>query len=204
MTYATDKELLGYVPEYRRIADELGPAARVLEIGVLNGLGLEMWKDMFPDGIVAGVDFSPAARWPEGTIRIVSDQANSELPSILKMHSYAWDLIVDDASHKGHLTDATFKMLWPLVAPGGYYVIEDWFLGLPSWPSTGCWGGAPVGSPPIRDSYDPGLLRVVQDLVALLDEPYRGECASSLPKQPAEAQSVRFQYGLAVVQKAVA
>ena len=36
------------------------------------------------------------------------------------------DLVVDDASHLYEQTKATFAMLFPLVRPGGNYVIEDW------------------------------------------------------------------------------
>ena len=37
-------------------------------------------------------------------------------------------MVVDDASHQPAQTTRTFELLWPLVAPGGYYVIEDtWF-----------------------------------------------------------------------------
>ena len=36
------------------------------------------------------------------------------------------DLVVDDASHLYDQTRSTFEMLFPLVAPGGKYIIEDW------------------------------------------------------------------------------
>lgn len=202
MTYQTDKEILGFVPEYRRIAGILGPAARVCEVGVLGGLGLDMLADMFPAGLVAGVDVNPGSRWPDGTIRIVASQDDPALPAMLGHHSAQWDLIADDASHNGHLTKATFGLLWPLVSPGGFYVIEDWFIGSPLWPSTGCWGGAPAGSAAAVLSYDPGLLRVVQDLVLLLDKPYPGEGAA-VPLRDSEAESVTFRYGMAIVRKAV-
>lgn len=198
--YATDKQVVGYVPEYQRIAGILGPAARVCELGVLNGLGLDMLKDMFPQGLVAGVDFNPGSRWPEGTKRIVLPQDHLELPMRLRNYSTQWDLIIDDASHRGLLTQASFDLLWPLVSPGGFYVIEDWFIGLPSWPSTGCWDGAPVGSAAVAASYDPELLHVVQGLVTLLDKPYCGVGAPG-PFRDSEAQSVTFRYGLAIVQK---
>ena len=54
--YDADKEILGYVPDYRRIADALGPAARVCEIGVGHGASMRMWQDMYPQGLIAGVD----------------------------------------------------------------------------------------------------------------------------------------------------
>jgi len=36
------------------------------------------------------------------------------------------DLIIDDASHFLHETRASFNILFPYLAPGGYYIIEDW------------------------------------------------------------------------------
>lgn len=200
MTYDTDKELVGYVPEYRRIAGILGPEARVCELGVLRGLGLLMLQDLFPRGLVAGVDFNPASQWPDGTISIVASQDNPSLPRLLADYSPQWDLFIDDASHRGHLTRASFGLLWPLVSPGGFYVIEDWFIGLPLWPSTGCWDGAPRGSAAVAGSYDPELLHTVQDLVTLLDKPYCGAGAPG-PFRDSEAESVTFRYGLAIVQK---
>jgi Methyltransferase domain len=199
--YETDKEVLGYVPEYQRIAETLGPDARVLELGVLSGLGLVMLQDLFPRGVIAGVDFNPNAIWPGGTIRIVAEQTDTTLPDQLHKHADAWDLIVDDASHKGTLTAMTFALLWPHVAPGGFYVIEDWFIGLPLWSATGCWNGAPVGSPAVAASYDPELLRTVQDLLLLLDEPYRGACAARLPGDGSSVESITYRYGLVVVRK---
>ena len=37
----------------------------------------------------------------------------------------AFDIIVDDASHWNEQQPATLRQLFPLVKPGGYYVIED-------------------------------------------------------------------------------
>jgi hypothetical protein len=36
------------------------------------------------------------------------------------------DLIVDDASHTYEQTKASFEILFPLLQPGGIYLIEDW------------------------------------------------------------------------------
>jgi cephalosporin hydroxylase len=46
------------------------------------------------------------------------------------------DLVVDDASHLLHETRQTFNALFPKVAPGGTYVIEDWWwahAAMPIW-----------------------------------------------------------------------
>lgn len=36
------------------------------------------------------------------------------------------DLVIDDASHMYALTKASFEALFPMLRPGGFYVIEDW------------------------------------------------------------------------------
>ena len=49
-------------------------------------------------------------------------------------------------------TAAAFLLLWPLISPGGYYVIEDWQVAL-GWPG---WDGS--------------MLDAVQGLLPLLTE----------------------------------
>jgi cephalosporin hydroxylase len=116
-----------YVPDYLRIADEIGQAAAVCEIGVWHGGSLAMWQDLFPCGLVIGVDVDPASTWPPGTCRIVMKQNDPGLAqAVTELAPAGLDLVVDDASHIGALTAATFGTLWPLVKPGRYYVIEDW------------------------------------------------------------------------------
>ena len=66
-------------------------------------------------------------------MRVVCNQDDPRLPSLLTDFS-PFDLVVDDASHHGDLTGATYRLLWPLVAPGGWYVIEDWQVGFDDWP----------------------------------------------------------------------
>lgn len=47
--------------------------------------------------------------------RIVQDELADEL-----------ELVVDDASHAYEETKASFEILFPMLQPGGIYVIEDW------------------------------------------------------------------------------
>jgi cephalosporin hydroxylase len=121
----TDKISLGFITAYEAIAKDLGPEANVCELGVAKGDSLELWKYLFPKGTIAGVDNSFSAIWPQGTIRILSNQADPNLPSVLSDYKEEWDLIVDDASHEAPFTATSLELLWPLVSPGGYYVIEN-------------------------------------------------------------------------------
>jgi hypothetical protein len=170
--FATDKITHGYLGTYLRIAAELGPSARVCEVGVDRGDGLDMFQALFPAGLVAGVDANEGCRWPSGTIPVICGQDDPVLPSRLRLHAPAWDLIIDDASHAGQLTMATFRLLWPLVAPGGFYVVEDWMVGLPHiWPE-----------------YGDSMLLAAQGLLTLLT-------------RDGDVEDITYRYGLAVLRK---
>lgn len=139
--FTTDKiEPHGYFPDYMNLAAALGPSATVCEVGVLKGESLVMWQHLFPSGRVIGVDKDAGSHWPEGTLRVEAQQDDPRLADLVAAHAPGGcNLIIDDASHIGHLTAATFALLWPLVVPGGYYVVEDWadpwvFPHLLRWP----------------------------------------------------------------------
>jgi hypothetical protein len=154
--FPTDKVTFhGYWPAYQQIAQQIGPAGWVCEVGVWLGYSLKMWQALFPAGTVAGVDHDESAIWPDGTTRVVCEQDSDSLPGLLaEVSPGGWDLIVDDASHLGHLTRRTWELLWPLVKPGGWYVIEDWSIGL--------------GVPP-WNSDDNSMLRCAESFLPLLD-----------------------------------
>jgi len=165
----------------------------VCEIGVADGGSLELWQALFPHGLVVGVDDNsyttrrvtfgdlPAihtgATWPPGTTKIVASQDDSALPRRLQAVASSFDLIVDDASHNGALTRRTWELLWTLVAPGGWYVIEDWQVAL--------------------NGSDRSMLDTVQGFLRLLDST-AGEVAAIeyqyglaiLRRRPAISQSI--------------
>lgn len=125
-TFDTDKILPhAYFQTYAGLAAELGPRTNVCEVGIWRGEGLRMFQALFPLGEITGVDQHATAGWPPGTHQVVSAQDDTGLPAKL---NGTFGLVVDDASHQVPQTWRTFDMLWPLVEPGGYYVIEDWFM----------------------------------------------------------------------------
>ena len=120
------------------------------------------------------MDVSPDAIWPPGTVRVVAGQDDPALPGLLMGHAPEWDLIVDDASHDGALTAATFGLLWPLIRPGGWYVIEDWQVALPG---------------PWITQFGTSMLGMVQNLLTRLTK-------------DSDVDSVLCRYGMAIVRKA--
>lgn len=118
MIYTTDKPE-HYLPTYQALAREIGPCD-VLEIGAAGGEGMAMFRDLFGPGVV-GVDADPGrAGLPQV---VIARQEDPALPAIVPG---PWGMIVDDASHDPALTYATLYHLWPTLASGGAYVIEDW------------------------------------------------------------------------------
>jgi len=161
--YDTDKDWRhGYIPDYLRLARALGPAAVACEVGVHEGGSLAMWQDLFPQGMVIGVDNDPSCTWPEGTRRVIAEQDDPALAVMVAGHALAGcDLIVDDASHVGQLSMATFALLWPLVRPGGFYVVEDW---ADPWVNP-LWMRTSQANPEHQDLVDvvPGLITALKD-----------------------------------------
>ena len=179
--FDTDKiEPHGYFPVYLRLASELGPFATVCELGVEDGESLRMWQALFPCGTVLGVDISRKAHWPAGTLGLISAQDDPQLPVVIsEMHGIkTFDLIVDDASHHGIATRKSFELLFPLVRPGGYYVIEDWQVSL-------C--GDPSGRGP--EAWGPSMLRTAEGFLKLLDS------------RDADIDQITYRYGLIIIQR---
>lgn len=115
----TDKFEHGYLPFYNRICSEFPGDASILELGVLEGASLAMWKRAFPAGRVMGVDSNPDTVCPPGCLLFICSQDEFHLDD-------QFDLIVDDASHHPGPTERSLNKLWDNVKPGGWYVIEDW------------------------------------------------------------------------------
>ena len=97
----------------------------VLEIGVLKGASLRMWRDYFPNAQIWGLDIDPKAELTENRIHFVL--GNQTDPSTIAQIApgQEFDLIVDDGSHLIEHMLSSHKLLWPRLKPGGLYVIED-------------------------------------------------------------------------------
>ncbi|HEY8028041.1 MAG TPA: class I SAM-dependent methyltransferase [Gaiellaceae bacterium] len=108
----------------------LGPWRRrpftLLELGVYRGESMRMWRDYFPKARIVGLDIDPeAARRAPGFEVYVGSQADPELLGRVTRDLPTIDVVIDDASHINELTVASFHSLFPHLAPGGLYFIED-------------------------------------------------------------------------------
>ena len=94
----------------------------VLEIGVAQGGSVRAWRDYFPNATIYAVDKSFAAiQYIEDEDRIVP--IHSDIKDFLM--TAPLDIVIDDGSHLWQDIGSAFSLLWPLLNPGGYYIIED-------------------------------------------------------------------------------
>ena len=112
---------------------------KMLEIGVLNGGSLEMWRNYFPKAKIVGIDINPNCRNHEQAdknifVRI-GDQSNEKFLQDLIDEFGEFDLILDDGSHHVDHVNRTFQYLYPKLKDGGIYFIEDTHAAY--WPSHG-------------------------------------------------------------------
>ena len=98
----------------------------LIEIGVENGPSLTVWKNFFPHARIIGIDINPECRRFAGD-RVVIEIGSQEDPGLLHRvcAEYPPSIIIDDASHLAHHIVYSFKCLFPMLQPGGVYVVED-------------------------------------------------------------------------------
>jgi len=121
----TDKGDHGYLPVY----EELFSAFRdttlpILEIGVGMGGSLRVWARWFPNAEIHGIDIRPV---PSLEARIHTHQGDTMDADFIQLVAALgpFALIIDDGGHVGDEQEAAFRALWPALAQGGVYVIED-------------------------------------------------------------------------------
>lgn len=124
LLHGTDKSSAGhgYTRHYEGMFEPIRHLTLdVVELGVWEGASLRMWRDYFPNANITGVDRSDRNIVVGDTRIIICDQDDDTLPELLG----PLDIIIDDASHSADPTIKAFHNLFPLLRPGGTYVIED-------------------------------------------------------------------------------
>jgi hypothetical protein len=131
--HATDKAVHGYLPYY---AHHFAPFRRrpinLLEIGIGTygprggGASLRTWQRYFPNATIHGLDIEEKKVHEDKRIRVHrGDQGDKDYLRKLAGSIGRIDIIIDDGSHMNHHVLASFEALFPLLAVGGLYVIED-------------------------------------------------------------------------------
>jgi hypothetical protein len=98
----------------------------LIEIGVQNGASTRVWKWFFSQAQIIGIDINPGcARWAQERVKIeIGSQTDGEFLDRVCAENPP-TVIVDDGSHVGEHMIFTFQRIFPHLAPGGVYIVED-------------------------------------------------------------------------------
>lgn len=153
--YRTDKGSRAGGHHYTRVYSELfehlrNRPVRLLEIGLMgldrrgwddqslrdrgaahghDAPSLKLWSHYFPRGEIFGLDFNDFSGVKIPRCRIFRGDASNEedLLRVLDQIGSQLDIVIDDASHASDHQQISLGTLFPAVAPGGVYIIEDLF-----------------------------------------------------------------------------
>jgi hypothetical protein len=113
----------------------------MLELGIWDGGSTAMWCESFQPGKLVALDNQSrgdseyfrryvASKGLKDRVKTYwgTDQADSDSLKAIVAREFSGplDLVIDDASHLYEPTRISFETLFPLLRPGGLYVIEDW------------------------------------------------------------------------------
>lgn len=107
-----------------------GQSPVVVEIGVLGGGSLELWRQYFgPGARIIGVDINPDCRALEerGFEIVIADTGTSDGIRLVleKAGGQPFDIVIDDGGHYVQQQIFAFEQLFGNVRDGGVYIVED-------------------------------------------------------------------------------
>lgn len=101
--------------------------ARLLEIGVAGGRSLQLWRTVLPDSFIVGVDNQRSCllHQRERSAVVLADMANGAQMAAVSTLYGPFDVVIDDGSHDHDDVRLAFEELFPRLASGGVYIVED-------------------------------------------------------------------------------
>lgn len=112
----------------RHFARFRGKSPVMVEIGVMGGGSLAMWKEYFGRGShIIGIDINPGCKAHEGEgIEVfIGSQDDPEVVKAIFSKYPEVDIVLDDGSHIMRHMIASFELMYNRIQPNGVYVVED-------------------------------------------------------------------------------
>ena len=112
----------------RHLARFVGKSPVMVEIGVLGGGSLRMWKDFLGGGAkIIGIDINPDCKKYEcpGIEIFIGSQDNSQIINQIFDKYQNIDIVLDDGSHLMHHMIKTFDLMYNRMNSKGLYIVED-------------------------------------------------------------------------------
>lgn len=118
-----------YLDFYQKHLPDRSFKGRLLEIGVMDGLSVRMWREYYPDAEIVGIDIKDMSffhnddwKVPESVKLVTADGTKAKDMKPLGM----FDIILDDGSHYMKDQQESFELLYyNQLNKGGLYILED-------------------------------------------------------------------------------
>jgi len=118
---------------YFQVYEELlsqyrGKSITFVEVGVLNGGSLFMWRNFFgPQARIIGIDFNPLAkRWEQDGFEIhIGSQSSPNFWKTFFSQVGPVDVLLDDGGHTNEQQIVTTHEAIPFIKDGGLLLVED-------------------------------------------------------------------------------
>ncbi len=105
-----------------------GKDVNILEIGVLHGGSLQMWKDYFGSKAkIYAIDINPKCKnFEEENVKIfIGSQSDRNFLKEIKKQMPPVDILIDDGGHTMEQQIVSFEELFDHITPQGVYLCED-------------------------------------------------------------------------------
>ncbi len=118
-----------YLDFYQKHLPDQSFSGRLLEIGVMDGLSMKMWREYYPNAEIVGIDIKDMSMFhntdwqvPESVKLLTLDGTKAEDMKPLGN----FDIIIDDGSHYWADQQKSFELLYySQLNKGGIYILED-------------------------------------------------------------------------------
>lgn len=129
--YGADKSSIfhNYLDFYQEQLPDRDFSGRLLEIGVMDGLSMKMWREYYPNAEIVGMDIKDMSfmhndDWQvPDSVQLVQGNATKAKDTKPLGH---FDIIIDDGSHFWADQQKSFELLYySQLNEGGIYIIED-------------------------------------------------------------------------------
>lgn len=131
LKYDADKSsrFHNYLDFYQEQLPDQSFKGRLLEIGIMDGASMKMWREYYPKAEIVGLDIYNKEHlynddWgvPK-SIKLLQVNATVE-PFVRELGMF--DVVIDDGSHFMHDQQRSFELLYyKQLNKGGVYIIED-------------------------------------------------------------------------------
>lgn len=140
--YETDKsskfgDRHNYAPVYDALFSQLRHSdIKLLEVGVHEGASLDSWHEYFSKATIHGAEILESdfdGRFKDKP-RVKHHYGDATDPLLIAENDF--QIIIDDADHSLDTCIRLLRSLWPKLNSGGFYIIEDLFVGDLPWGGT--------------------------------------------------------------------